>query len=57
MRLGSLLPHVEFAFNKSTNQTTRKSPFKVVYSKNPLGPLDLSLLLQSHSFSGDALDR
>ena len=53
----SLLPHAEFAFNKSTNRTTGKSPFEVVYGKNPLGPLDLSPLLQSHSFSGDANDQ
>ena len=41
----SLLQHDEFTFNKFTNQTTRKSLFKVVYGKNPLGPLDLSPLL------------
>ncbi|XP_060177884.1 uncharacterized protein LOC132607823 [Lycium barbarum] len=52
-----LLPQAEFAFNKSVNRTTGKSPFEVVYGKNPLGPLELSPLIQNHSFSGDADER
>lgn len=30
----SLLPHAEFAFNRSTNQTTGCSPFEAVYGMN-----------------------
>ena len=52
-----MLPTTEFAFNKSTNRTIGKSPFEVVYGKNPLRPLDLSPLLVTHSFSGDVADR
>ena len=39
-----LLPHVEFAFNKSKSQTTGSSSFAIVYGKNPIGPLDLTPL-------------
>ncbi|GKA55578.1 RNA-directed DNA polymerase [Tanacetum coccineum] len=36
------LPHAEFAFNKSLNRTTGKSPFKIVYGRNPITPLGLA---------------
>ena len=53
----SLLPYAEFVFNKLTNRTTGKSPFELVYGMNPLGHLDLSSLLENHSFSGDVDER
>ena len=36
-----LLPHAEFAYNKSPSKATGLSPFKVVYGTDPLSPLDL----------------
>ncbi|PKU81761.1 RNA-directed DNA polymerase [Dendrobium catenatum] len=36
-----ILAQVEFAFNRSTNQTTGHIPFEIVYGTNPLTPLDL----------------
>jgi len=36
-----LLPHAEFAYNMAPSKTTGLSPFKAVYSVEPLSPLDL----------------
>lgn len=36
-----VLPHAEFAYNRSESRTTGKSPFEVVYGANPHTPLDL----------------
>ena len=36
-----LLPHAEFAYNRTPSKATGLSPFKVVYGIDPLGPLDL----------------
>jgi len=36
-----LLPHAEFAYNKTPSKATGLSPFKVVYGTDPLSPLDL----------------
>jgi hypothetical protein len=52
-----VLPQAEFAYNRSNNKTTGKSPFEVVYGCNPKTPLDLVSLPISHSYSGDADER
>ena len=36
-----LLPHAEFAYNKTPSKATGLSPFKGVYGTDPLSPLDL----------------
>ena len=36
-----LLAHAEFDYNRAPSRTTNEPPFKVVYGRNPLGPLDL----------------
>jgi hypothetical protein len=33
---------VEFAYNRSTNQSTGLSPFTIIYGSNPHAPLDLA---------------
>ncbi|GJX45517.1 RNA-directed DNA polymerase [Tanacetum coccineum] len=35
------LPQAEFAYNRSPNHTTGKTPFEIVYGRNPITPLDL----------------
>lgn len=42
---------VEFAYNRACHSTTVFSPFKGVYSFNPLTPLDLISLLIDHQLS------
>lgn len=48
------LAQAEFAYNRSTNQTTGVSPFQVVYGKDPISPMDLLPLPTTHQFSSDA---
>ena len=36
-----LLPHAEFAYNRTPSKATGLSPFKVVYGLDPLSPLEL----------------
>jgi len=36
-----LLPHGEFSCNKARRKATGLSPFKILYSLYPLGPMDL----------------
>ncbi|PKU68398.1 RNA-directed DNA polymerase [Dendrobium catenatum] len=52
-----ILGQVEFAFNRSPNNTTRRSPFEIVYGSNPLTPLDLIPILNSSSYSLDGEQR
>jgi hypothetical protein len=47
------LPYIEFAYNIYVNSTTKVSPFQVVYSFNPRGPIDL---LPSSSFETTCFD-
>ena len=39
------MPHIEFAYNRYAHSTTFFSPFEVVYSFDPLTPLDILPLL------------
>ena len=52
-----VLPQAEFAYNRSDSRTTGKSPFEVVYGKNPSTPLDLVPLPTNQSYSADADER
>ncbi|GJZ33590.1 RNA-directed DNA polymerase [Tanacetum coccineum] len=52
-----LLPQIEFAYNHSKNQSIGCSPFKVVYRRNLVSPLELVPLPTNSSFNGDASDR
>ena len=53
----NLLPHAEFAYNRSINQTIGCSPFEVIYGLNPISLLDLSPIQQEGHFSGEAKKR
>ena len=44
------MAQAEFAYNRSTSQTTGTSPFEVVYGRNPISPS----LPTSYQFSGNA---
>ncbi|GKC55781.1 RNA-directed DNA polymerase [Tanacetum coccineum] len=48
------LPQVEFAFNRSVNRTMGKSPFEVVYGRNPITPLELAPIPVTEPTNGDA---
>jgi hypothetical protein len=48
------LPHIEFAYNRSTHSTTKLSPFMVVYGFNPHTPIDLLPLPPSEIVNLDA---
>nr|GEU99933.1 RNA-directed DNA polymerase [Tanacetum cinerariifolium] len=46
-----ILPQDEFAYNRSVNRTTGKSPFEVMYGRNLITPLDLVHVLEVGQFS------
>ncbi|GKA30183.1 RNA-directed DNA polymerase [Tanacetum coccineum] len=52
-----ILPQAEFAYNRSVNRTTGKSPFEVVYGRNPITPLDLVPILEVGQFSKEGADQ
>ena len=52
-----LLPHAEFAYNKTPSKATGLSPFKVVYGIEPLIPLDLIPRPLDQRPSADAMER
>ncbi|GJT18788.1 RNA-directed DNA polymerase [Tanacetum coccineum] len=52
-----ILPQVKFAYNRSVNRTTYKSPFEVVYGWNPITPLDLVHFLEVGQFSKERADQ
>ncbi|GKB61451.1 protein kinase-like domain, concanavalin A-like lectin/glucanase domain protein [Tanacetum coccineum] len=51
------LPHAKFAYNRSTHSSTGRSPFLVVYGRNPFTPLDLAPFLGVDTFSAEGDDR
>nr|GFA56804.1 RNA-directed DNA polymerase [Tanacetum cinerariifolium] len=52
-----ILPHAKFAYNRSVNRTTGKSPFEVVIGRNPINPLDLVPVLEVGQFSKEGADQ
>ncbi|KAJ0946191.1 putative nucleotidyltransferase, Ribonuclease H [Helianthus annuus] len=46
-----VLPQAEFAYNRSNNSTTGRSPFFVVYGRQPFTPLDLAPFPETKHFS------
>ncbi|GKC52920.1 RNA-directed DNA polymerase [Tanacetum coccineum] len=52
-----ILPQAEFAYNRSVNRTTGKSPFEVVYGRNPITPLDLVPVPEVGRFSEEGADQ
>nr|GFB87790.1 reverse transcriptase domain-containing protein [Tanacetum cinerariifolium] len=47
----------EFAYNRSVNRTTCKSPFEVVYGRNLNTPMDLVLIPDVGRFSEEGADQ
>ncbi|GJZ98859.1 RNA-directed DNA polymerase [Tanacetum coccineum] len=52
-----ILPQAEFAYNRSVNRTTGKSPFEVVCGRNPITPLDLVPITEVGQFSEEGADQ
>ncbi|GKA21562.1 RNA-directed DNA polymerase [Tanacetum coccineum] len=52
-----ILPQAEFAYNRSVNHTTGKSPFEVAYGRNTITPLDLVPVPEVGQFSEEGADQ
>ena len=52
-----ILAQAEFAYNNSPSQITYRSPFEVVYGKNPITPIELTPKVIQQRFSADAYER
>ncbi|GKB51599.1 RNA-directed DNA polymerase [Tanacetum coccineum] len=52
-----ILSQAEFAYNRSVNRTTGKSPFEVVYRQNPVTLLDLVPVPEAGQFSEEGADQ
>nr|GEW85494.1 hypothetical protein [Tanacetum cinerariifolium] len=52
-----ILPQAKFAYNRSVNRTTGKSPFVVVYGWNPITLLDLVRIPEVGRFSEEGADQ
>ncbi|GJU46344.1 RNA-directed DNA polymerase [Tanacetum coccineum] len=52
-----ILPQVEFAYNRSVNRITGKSPFEVVYGRNLITPMDLVSVPEVGQFSEEGVDQ
>ena len=48
---------MEFAYNRSTSQTTNRSPFEIVYGRNPTTPVELVPKVTTQQFSADVDER
>lgn len=52
-----VLPQAEFAYNRSNHGSTGKSPFFVVYGRNPFTPLDLTPCPGTEHYSAEGETR
>nr|GEW02486.1 transposon Ty3-I Gag-Pol polyprotein [Tanacetum cinerariifolium] len=51
------LPQAEFAYNRSNHTSTGRSPFFIVYGRNPFTPLDLAPMVGDGSVSAEGGER
>nr|GEV67049.1 hypothetical protein [Tanacetum cinerariifolium] len=51
------LPQAEFAYNRSNHSSTGRSPFFIVYGRNPFTPLDLAPMVGDGSISAEGDER
>ncbi|GJV83452.1 RNA-directed DNA polymerase [Tanacetum coccineum] len=52
-----VLPQAEFVYNRSNHSSTGRSPFFVVYGRNPFTPLDLAPMVGDGSVSAEGDER
>ena len=48
-----ILPKVVFAYNTSQQKTTKESPFKLLYNRDPILPIDVTLKLPKRFLFGE----